>query len=416
MPFEINAQFRKFVQFAQKQADGETVARTSPAPVGEGAFAGHTVMAAPGGRIAAFRRNGQNKARNNETRNLFRQSVNDIFGGAQNVPANVREAMQLSDYDNQGKPLTVRRILAVQTAILKYRAMMAVDHSLDYIDELLLTPAFSTYTHAPVTLAPASRQEAVRIAARFGRNMSEEGFRILASYVSIAAARRGYDPETVARDIVDIIGAVRNIRKGEERLAAVERQVLARAQELLEGELSRAKEELFDRDGVFGGFKEGGPCNTVIAGGKELPVGPEAAEAFKAKVRPEHRKALSLFFSRMDNSPVVAMSKRAAPYDEAMKLPGAELFVSFDTSGGSCFETWPVEVADPKRSIAVSEDGKSATLTVETPARLKFGLKGSNADSTLPTGDIAWEQEYVFDLGGPGAVLAGARIGQELKV
>ena len=401
MPLEINAQFRQFVQFAQKQTDGETVARTSSALIGEGPLAGHAVTAAPGGKIAASRRDGQNKARNNETRNLFRQSVNDIFGGAKNVPATVKEAMQLADYDNQGKPLTVRRILAVQAAILKYKAMLAVDHSLDYIDELLMTPAFSTYNQAPVTLAPAPRQEAVRLAALFGRNMSEEGFRILASYVSIAAARGGYDPEAVARDIAEIFGPVRNIREDEERLAAVERQVLARAQELLQGELSRAKEELFGRDGVFETFKK---------------CGPEAVEAFRAKVRPEHRKALSLFFSRMDNAPVVAMSKRSAPYDEAMNLPGAELFVSFDTSDGSCFETWPVEVADPKRSIAISEDGKSATLTVETPARLKFGLKGSKADSTLPTGDITWKQEYVFDLSGPEAVLASARIGQELKV
>lgn len=401
MPLEINAQFRQFVQFAQKQADGETVARTSPALAGEGPLAGHAVTAAPGGKIAASRRDGQNKARNNETRNLFLRSVNDIFGGAKNVPATVKEAMQLADYDNQGKPLTVRRILAVQTAILKYKAMLAVDHSLDYIDDLLMTPAFSTYNQAPVTLAPAPRQEAVRLAALFGRNMSEEGFRILASYVSIAAARGGYDPEAVAKDIAEIFGPVRNIREDEERLAAVERQVLARAQELLQGELSRAKEELFDRDGVFEAFKEGGP---------------EVAEEFKVKVRPEHRKALTLFFARMDNSPVVAMSKRSAPYDEAMKLPGAELFVSFDPSDGSCFESWPVEVSDPKRSIAISEDGKSATLTVETPARLKFGLKGSNADSTLPTGDIAWQQEYVFDLSGPEAVLASTRIGQELKV
>lgn len=416
MPLEINAQFRQFVQFALKQTDGEAVARTAPAPAGEGPLAGHAVTAAPGGKIAASRRDGQNKARNNETRNLFLRSVNDIFGGAKNVPATVKEAMQLADYDNQGKPLTVRRILAVQTAILKYKAMLAVDHSLDYIDDLLMTPAFSTYNQAPVTLAPAPRQEAVRLAALFGRNMSEEGFRILASYVSIAAARGGYDPEAVARDIAEIFGPVRNIREDEERLAAVERQVLARAQELLQGELSRAKEELFDRDGVFEAFKAGGPGGTVTIDGQELPGGPAVAEAFNARTRPEHRKALSLFFSKMDNSPVVAMSKRAAPYDEAMKLPGAELFVSFDPSDGSSFESWPVEVADPKRSIAIAEDGKSATLTVETPARLKFGLKDSNADSTLPTGDIAWKQEYVFDLSGSEAVLASARIGQELKV
>ena len=59
------------------------------------------------------------KQLNNETRELFRQMVIDIFGTSiDDVPKNVRSALELSKYDNTGRPLTARRVLAVNKAIL----------------------------------------------------------------------------------------------------------------------------------------------------------------------------------------------------------------------------------------------------------------------------------------------------------
>ena len=59
------------------------------------------------------------KQLNNETRELFKQMVIDIFGTSiEDVPKSVRSAMELSKFDNTGRPLTARRILAVNKAIL----------------------------------------------------------------------------------------------------------------------------------------------------------------------------------------------------------------------------------------------------------------------------------------------------------
>ena len=59
------------------------------------------------------------KQLNNETRALFKQMVIDIFGTSiDDVPKSVRSAMELGKFDDTGRPLTTRRVLAVNKAIL----------------------------------------------------------------------------------------------------------------------------------------------------------------------------------------------------------------------------------------------------------------------------------------------------------
>ena len=71
--------------------------------------------------LLTFRRNRTEtqKQLNNETRELFKQMVIDIFGTSiEDVPKSVRSAMELSKFDGTGRPLTARRIMAVNKAIL----------------------------------------------------------------------------------------------------------------------------------------------------------------------------------------------------------------------------------------------------------------------------------------------------------
>lgn len=74
----------------------------------------------------AFTRTDDEKRLNNETRAAFRQAVIDVFGTSINdVPKKVRDAMNLSKFDNKGRPLTARRILAVSAAIDAAMSTMA---------------------------------------------------------------------------------------------------------------------------------------------------------------------------------------------------------------------------------------------------------------------------------------------------
>ena len=66
----------------------------------------------------SFTRTNEQKDLNNDTRAVFKQAVIDIFGTSiDDVPKKVRDAMNLSKFDNKGRPLTARRILAVNKAI-----------------------------------------------------------------------------------------------------------------------------------------------------------------------------------------------------------------------------------------------------------------------------------------------------------
>ena len=114
-----NAQYGKFVQFAQEQmraGNATAIARDGGEVPGGGPLAGHSIAAATGDKVAPLWRSADNKNANNATRDLFRQTIVDMFDGEANIPASVRNAMKMEDY-GQGKPLTARRILAVKTEL-----------------------------------------------------------------------------------------------------------------------------------------------------------------------------------------------------------------------------------------------------------------------------------------------------------
>ena len=113
-----NAQYGKFVQFAEQQIQaGNEKAIARDGGAGAGPLAGHTIVVADGGdKVASFWRSQADKDANNAARDLFRQTIADMFGSEANIPRSVREAMNLDDF-GQGKPLTARRIIAVKAEV-----------------------------------------------------------------------------------------------------------------------------------------------------------------------------------------------------------------------------------------------------------------------------------------------------------
>lgn len=416
MPIEINAQFNRFVQFAQGQKDDLAIARKGDVIAGEGALAGRAITAAVGDKVGAVRRSAPDRDQNNATRALFRESVVDIFGGEDMVPANVREAMEIGeDDDNRGKPLTARRILTVQKAIATFMAAQAEDYAVEFVNAILQRPAFFSPRAAVLKLTTKQLNEAIRLLAKSAKNLGEKNLRLLAGYVAVASAR-GYPLHAAAKEGLKAAAAVRDVAPGDKASEEIERRLLAIALQELEEELADMTAGLFDRDGVSEDFKADAPHGAYVIGGKEFDKDPKAVDEFKAKVKPEHRKALSCFLGRKGDSAAVLMSKRLPPYDALMKLPGAERFLSFDLSADSPFASWPVVPGEPKHSLSLSGDGKRATVAVETPAILTFGFKDAGEDAAYPVGGIDWKQEFVFDLSGPKAVLTNTHISQNLNV
>ena len=244
MPLEINAQFNKFVQFAQRQTDGNAIARTAPA--GEGPLAGRAVAVAAGNKADGFKHPGTYGDRNDAARTLFRQSVAAIFGREENIPDSVKAAMKLED-DGKGKPLTARHILTVQKAILRVKAEEAVDRAVECIDAMLLSLGNGNHSFGSLGLTAAQRTDAAGITAKFGRNLTGKGLRLLACHATIAVAR-GSSPHAVSRDLQKVFAPFRDTRQEEERSGEIDRKMLDLAREQLAGYLSRNQDGTSDGD------------------------------------------------------------------------------------------------------------------------------------------------------------------------
>ena len=114
-----NATFKMFTDFAATAKSASTRAQFESRielngeirtikPAGGLDFVGNIL------RLAKY------KSANDTVRNLFSDTIEDMFGGADHVPESVQDAMKLEDY-GRGKPLTARRILAVKQAIVSYK-------------------------------------------------------------------------------------------------------------------------------------------------------------------------------------------------------------------------------------------------------------------------------------------------------
>ena len=113
-----NSVFRNFVQFAQQRVDANDAKAVISATVTK-PLQGRAILTLDTSKtdeVHKWTRTNDEFAVNDRTRALFKAAVANMFGGESKIPANVKKAMLLSDYDC-GKPLTARRILAVKEAI-----------------------------------------------------------------------------------------------------------------------------------------------------------------------------------------------------------------------------------------------------------------------------------------------------------
>ena len=119
-----NDTFRAFTDFAkvmtQSKGGMNSIARVDGGvDITTGALAGRTVTASTTDSIRGlfkWFRSPDDQTANNETRKIFRDAINEMFGGDSKIPDSVKDAMKMADY-GKGKPLTARRILIVQAAV-----------------------------------------------------------------------------------------------------------------------------------------------------------------------------------------------------------------------------------------------------------------------------------------------------------
>ena len=108
-----SAEFKTFVEFAQKAHDDGFTSATAKATLSSRVF---TVTNANASNVGWFSRTSGDEAANDVTRARFKAAVIEMFGGESKLPEAVKQAMIMDDY-GKGRPLSTRRILSVRDAI-----------------------------------------------------------------------------------------------------------------------------------------------------------------------------------------------------------------------------------------------------------------------------------------------------------
>ena len=381
MALTVNAQFGKFLEFAQSQANAtssKAVARIVEDEKGAKApLAGRNITVANGDHAYSRDRTDAERSANDKTREAFKKAVADMFGGENRIPASVRKAMVLDDY-NCGKPLTARRIMAVNKALRPYIITDAIDTASSFF---------------------AAAGKIV--------NRDFSNFRL--------AITKGFDPEEKVRRVKSMIAPFRDFKPGDPRFAEIDRKLLPYCQSVLAYYMAQGKQ--FDSEGIFNQFKIDADRIVYTINGNTTYGDRKVLNDFKDKVANiQHRKALSCFFTQMSMSTFIMMAQRKPLTDpvsekeiNAMQLPGAAMFV-----GKAVDENQIYQVYNPRISLEVSEDRKSAKMTLVNECLLRFANGEEIEDYTMPIGGFSWKQEIVFDLSGEEAAIAETHFGQDL--
>ncbi len=435
-----NAQFNSFVAFAQKaMAEGSTkaVARTGDMVKGADGLASRSITAATTDKAFAFSRTMTDKSENDAVRDLFRQSLIDMFGSEDKIPQSVKKAMLLKDYE-VGKPLTARRIMAVKRAVDSFMdpipkmsrqlAEAAVDHAVEHVNakHLEINPTGKGFPKQ-LSLTPQQTSMAAGMVAKYGKGLTRDCIGLLASYtVNVLACGDMPDVEYYVATFANDVSKFRNFMPGDSRFAAVDELFLKHSQASVKDFLSTAHAKEFDGDGLFNGFLADVPRADYSINGHTYVHGvdspADAINAFKMAVKPEHRKALSAFLNQQATTPLTCMTAQY-PLPSTADLPSGVdvskaqnigMFISNEVGGTYCRPM--AAVKGQHYSVDVAPDGKSAKVVVETMGNLVFNPTDTNSDNVNNiVGGMKWRQEFDFDLSSETPTIVAARIGQSIE-
>ena len=141
-PAANSLQYQQFVDFAKNARWRQTTLESYQTAGGGLAIRAST----RGDFIGHIRRDAGTQTANDAIRNAFQQTVLDLFGVAQvgDLPEAVQKEMKLEDY-GQGKPLSVRRIRAVNAAVEKQIAALSKPLMAKYCDMRMMIGKLSNW-------------------------------------------------------------------------------------------------------------------------------------------------------------------------------------------------------------------------------------------------------------------------------
>ena len=407
MPLELNnATFKAFTDFASN-VKGRTIAALEDKVdiksdiKTEGPLNGRTI--APSSNhdfIGNVGRRARKQEANNAVRELFRQSIIDMFSGEALIPDSVKIAMKLEDY-GKGKPLSARRIMAVKVAIDAVKEDMkpitideATAQKMLKESEISMGGSLDDYNGA--------NKLATEWLMKYGNGMPAKTARLLSNF--IVNTILNHEDTNISLDEERIKNVAEDMRTwdefifGDKRLEEIGKEFMNRQNNYIKEKINDSKEFLPSNPDVFKQVEADADRFDWTINGQKLAIGTDkqtVINAFCDAVKnPNARKAISINFNQGFQSDLVELLfKSIDPTKEInlSQLPNANIFVSHDISK----DGFPItKTVGSMFDLKISEDGKTATVTVTSVQDLTI----SQSDDKYKIGKANIAIQSTYDL------------------
>ncbi len=370
-----NDMFNMFVDFARGAGSDTAIAK-----LGEG-LGGRTVTAARNGDFVGNIWRGRSKMDANlAVRTKFLDTIAEMFGSIDKAPSTVKEALKLDDFeidvadkDKKCRPLTARRILAINTAVQ------------DYAAAIRNVAAAASRLH--VQLDSDKSLAASKLLVKYCGNMPLKNVELLANFVVSLPLTRGDQDEALVEEMSNSIRKWRDFEPGDKSMKGLTdlykdeynmdmliRVKTPKAGDYIDSEMSIYK--TFADDIPRAGYKIGANDYPFDVNDQEskTQVGQKRPQkvnnvvaAFKAAVgNPAHQRAISAIFNQCIGSACYATSfgqplnlTKKTAYTKACYGKMANVGVKSDRLFPGAFLG---TMKSARYNIQVSSDGKSVTL------------------------------------------------------
>ncbi len=356
---------------------------------------------------------------NNATRALFKQTVLDALGlkDENELPKSVKDAMKLSNYHNKGRPLTARRIIAVVDTI-RMLPESAVNAAVGKCIERNAAAIKENpkYPVPKLEVTSKMRADAISLVAKHGKGLGPKALQIVANYTLFTLAN-----PYAAEKADDLIGTLAmklakmdDFEYGDKRFAPLGNKLTEVYQEKLNFYMTPECADAFKdnvsetlhKDAARAAFEiNGSDPNAGIVGKDEQTKA--VLSKFKEAVPEKFQKPLSMFMCQDMGRIIGELLSDTLILQSGDQIVGADYkgggLMPFSPKDGELFNSMSGLVGKGqgiRYRLEVSDDKKSATITMEANYDLMFRIEDAAYDGYNACGNVKYSEQFKFDLSG----------------
>jgi hypothetical protein len=359
------------------------------------------------------------QALNNATRALFKQTVFDALGvkSEDELPRSVKNAMELSNYHNKGRPLTARRVMAVVNAIrmlpecvVDAAVSKCIERNAAAIEENSIHPV------PKLEVTPKMRADAISLVARHGKGLSPKVLQILANYAlfTLANPYAAENADNVIGTLAKKLANMDDFEYGDKRFAPLANKLTEVYQDKLNLYMTPECADSFKDNVVVTVSKDAYRATFEINGrdpnaGITDKVGQQKAvvSKFKEAVPEKFQKPLSMFMCQEMGRVMGELLNDRLALMNGDPVFGADYkggdLMPFSPKDGELFNSMSGLVGKGNNlhyRLEMSDDKKTATITMESDYDLMFRIEDAGYDGYNACGNVKYSEQFKFDLSG----------------